>query len=513
MIGRGRLRLWAWRVARALLVVCIALPLPDPIGPGIQAIRFSPNPIASDGYVYRYPAMAEASDVVTDGNATGSLHDAQPGLDVVRAAFDLLRAKYVQPIDAGSLIDAARGPDRIGGEGGTTRGLGATPSTGSVDSLWNTFASGYPASVLGVPDGTNPAHVAVRRMTQSLDDCHTSFSSNYERDASALQRSTAYGGIGIAVRSQTSFAPPPPGPVVTQVFANGPASRSGLRIGDAIVAVDGVPVGDVGGSLTERILGLPGTPVNLTIDRPVAKSPLEITVVRGEVVAPLVEARVAPIDGIGLVGIVRLQKFAQPAFGPFADAVNRMRDQGISAWVVDLRENSGGDVGLFVRIASLFISAGPLAHTVAREGTPRTIWATSDLQSGAEEPAMPRLVDGMPVAVLVGRNTASAAELLAGDFEDYRIGRLFGETTAGCFGTSRIYRLPDGSGVWLTVSALRTGIGHRDVHRVGLEPAVTVLRTRNDLASGRDPVFEEAVEWLRLRVAAPSARSNVFQAR
>lgn len=107
----------------------------------------------------------------------------------------------------------------------------------------------------------------------------------------------------------------------------------------------------------------------------------------------------------------------------------------------------------------------------------------------------------MPVAVLVGRNTASAAELLAGDLEDYRIGRLFGETTAGCFGTSRIYRLPDGSGVWITVSALQTGIGHRDVHRVGLEPAVTVLRTRADMASGRDPVVDRAVEWLRSRVA------------
>ena len=301
--------------------------------------------------------------------------------------------------------------------------------------------------------------------------------------------------------------------MVTQVFANGPASKSGLHIGDAILTVDGVTVNDVAGSLTERIRGLPGTPVSLTIDRPGAKGPLEITVVRGEVVAPLVDARIIPTDGIGMVGIVRLQTFAQPAFGPFADAINRMRDQGVRAWVVDLRENGGGDVGLFVRIASLFISGGPLAHTVAREGTPRTIWATSDLQSGADGPATPRLVDGMPVAVLVGRNTASAAELLAGDLEDYRIGRLFGETTAGCFGTSRIYRLPDGSGVWITVSALQTGIGHRDVHRVGLEPAVTVLRTRADMASGRDPVVDRAVEWLRTRVAAPVTTSHVFQAR
>lgn len=499
MIGGGRLGHWVWRVTRVLLVAGITFHMSVPFATFLNA--------------YRPVPLAEASGVFPDAPATGPFQEAQPGLEVVRAAFDLLRARYVLPIEPVVLIDAARGPDRSGGEGGTTRGPGTSPATASVEALWDSFASGYPASVLAVPDGANPAHVAVRRMTQSLDDCHTSFSSNYERDSSALQRSDPYGGIGVVVRSQMSFVPLPPGPVVTQVFANGPASKSGLHIGDAILAVDGVAVSTFGGSLTERIRGEPGTPVNLTIDRPGANSPLGITVVRGAVVAPLVDARIIPADGIGPVGIVRLQTFAQPAIGPFSDAVNRMRDQGVRAWVVDLRENGGGDVGIFVRIASLFISEGPLANTVAREGTPRTIWATSDGQSTAAGAATTRLVDGMPVAILVGRNTASAAELLAGDLEDYRIGHLFGETTAGCFGTSRIYRLPDGSGVWITVSTLQTGIRHRDVHRVGLEPAVTVLRTRDDMASGHDPVVDRAVAWLRTRVAALVTTSNGFQAR
>ena len=499
MIGGGRLGHWVWRVTRVLLVAGITVQMFLPVATSLDA--------------YRYSAPAEASEVLPDGSAPGPFQEAEPGLEVVRAAFDLLRARYVLPIEAGSLVDAARGPDRTGSDGGTTRGPGPSPAPASVEALWESFASGYPASVLAVPEGANPAHVAVRRMTQSLDDCHTSFSSNYERDSSALQRSDPYGGIGVVVRSQMSFVPQPPGPVVTQVFANGPASKSGLHVGDAILAVDGVTVSAVGGSLTERIRGEPGTPVNLTIDRPGVKSPLGITVVRGAVVAPLVDARIIPAHGIGPVGIVRLQAFAQPAIGPFSDAINRMRDQGVRAWVVDLRENGGGDVGIFVRIASLFISAGPLAQTVARDGAPRTIWANSDWQSFADGPSTTRLVDGMPVAILVGRNTASAAELLAGDLEDYRIGHLFGETTAGCFGTSRIYRLPDGSGVWITVSTLQTGIGHRDVHRVGLEPAVAVLRTRDDMASGHDPVVDRAVEWLRTRVAALVMTNNGFQAR
>lgn len=129
VIGRGRTGHWAWHVALALIVLAFALTPPNPAGLRVFAI-----PVAQDGYAVRYLPAAEAAEAVPDGFASGPIHESQPGLEVVRAAFDLLRARYVQPIDAGSLIEAARGPERTGGEEGTPRGSGASPSAGSADS-------------------------------------------------------------------------------------------------------------------------------------------------------------------------------------------------------------------------------------------------------------------------------------------------------------------------------------------------------------------------------------------
>ena len=98
--------------------------------------------------------------------------------------------------------------------------------------------------------------------------------------------------------------------------------------------------------------------------------------------------------------------------------------------------------------------------------------------------------------MLVDRQSASAAELLAADLQEYGAARLFGSTTAGCFGTSRLFRLPDGSGLWLTVSALQSGLARRDVHRVGLDPDEAVGRTRSELASGVDGPLARALAWV-----------------
>jgi C-terminal processing protease CtpA/Prc len=114
---------------------------------------------------------------------------------------------------------------------------------------------------------------------------------------------------------------------------------------------------------------------------------------------------------------------------------------------------------------------------------------------------------------LVNGETASAAELLAGDFGDFGVGRLFGERTAGCFGTSRLFRLPDGSGVWITVSALQTGVARRDVHRAGLAPADPVALRRDDLAAGRDGVVDASLAWLQARLAITNGDPRVVTVR
>ena len=449
------------------------------------------------------PGTTSTPGVVTTPTVVALPATPVPALDVVRAAFDLLRQRYVVAVPPESLLAAARrvdgSPDRADAR--------ADASGADVETVWQAFAAGFSDLVREVPPGANPAHVAVRRMTASLDDCHTSFTPDHARDAGALARVEPYGGIGAVIREPRRFDPLPPGPVVVQVFERSPAASAGLRPGDSVIAVDNVEAGSIPGPLTERVRGSPVSTVRLRVDRPGLPSPVELSIERGAVTVPLVAYRRVDVVGVGPVGLVRLRSFAQPAVAPMEEAVAVLRGESVRAWVLDLRENGGGDLGVFERVASLFLS-GPLAVTVERDGAPRTMTSRGSTPTGA-----PDSLDRLPVALLVNGETASAAELLAGDFDDYGFGRLFGERTAGCFGTSRLFRLPDGSGVWITVSALQTGVARRDVHRAGLAPSIPVALRRADLAAGRDGVVDASLAWLQERLATTDGDPRVVTVR
>lgn len=333
-------------------------------------------------------------------------------------------------------------------------------------------------------------------MARSVDDCHTRFAPDYAQEMGSLRGSERYGGIGASILEPQLIDPPPPGPVVVYLIENGPAMRAGLRTGDAVLAVDGTPAAGLASSrLAERVRGTPGTSVRLWIERPGEPAPLEIVVVRETVQVALVEARALGQPGGATVGYVRLRSFAGPSVAEVRGALERLRDEGAALWVLDLRDNPGGDLVTFRRIASSLIREGTLAVTTDRNGTVARL--------PADGRAFVPFVQ--PLAVLVDGRSASAAELLAADLQEYGAARLFGTTTAGCFGTAQAFPLPDGSALWLTVSTLKSGLAERDMHKVGIIPDEEVQRSRSDLAAGRDPQLARAVGWLLCPLCAPEA--------
>jgi carboxyl-terminal processing protease len=335
-------------------------------------------------------------------------------------------------------------------------------------------------------------------MARSVDDCHTRFAPDYAQETGVLGRSEQYGGIGATIIEAQSIDPAAPGPVIVWLVENGPAMRAGLRIGDAVIAVDGMPASGVASSrLAERVRGTPGTNVRLRVERPGEAAPLEFAVGRELVQLPLVEARtLGQPDGI-TVGYVRVRSFVGPSVAEVRGALERLRAAGAGQWVLDLRDNSGGDLDTFRRIASNLIPQGTLAVTTDRSGKA----ARLPVDGRAFVPFV------QPLAVLVDGHSASAAELLAADLQDYGLARLFGTATAGCFGTSQPFPLPDGSALWLTVSTLKSGLAERDVHKVGVVPDEVVARSRSDLVAGQDPQLARAVAWLRCPTCAPDVEA------
>ena len=79
----------------------------------------------------------------------------------------------------------------------------------------------------------------------------------------------------------------------------------------------------------------------------------------------------------------------------------------------------------------------------------------------------------IPLVVLVNENSASSSEILAGAVKDLEAGTLVGTTTFGKGLVQRLFTLPDGSALNITIQRYYTPNG-TSIHEVGIEPHETV---------------------------------------
>ena len=322
------------------------------------------------------------------------------------------------------------------------------------------------------------AYGAVRGLLQAIGDPYASFQTPGERQAQREDYRGQFEGIGVYLELRDGRV------AVSAPIDDGPALRAGIRPGDVVLAIDGAST--AGMSLAEavaRIRGPAGTSVGLRIERPDAPAPVELAVEREEV--RLVSARgrmAAPA-----IGVLRIGRFHERTDEEVGDALGALERQGARALVIDLRSNGGGLMGSAGPVAGRFIPAGPVAWQVDGHG-----------EHYAYAPADGRPLNTWPIAVLVDRGTASAAEVVAAALRDAAGAPLVGERTFGKGSVQYLRELGDGAGITLTAARLVSPAG-TPFDGVGLDPDVAVGAPPTD---GTDPALEQAVQLLRPRLPA-----------
>lgn len=258
-----------------------------------------------------------------------------------------------------------------------------------------------------------------------------------------------YGGVGLVLSQEEGLA------VIREVFPGTPAGQAGLRPGDIIVAVDGVPVRGLSLDEVVRLIrGLPGTGVKLEVQR--EGRLLVHSLVREEVRPPTVAAAL-----LGEVGYLAIYSFNDQTPAQFREALAGLRAHNPRGFILDLRDNPGGLLEAAREVAAELLPAGPVVALRGRSGS-ETIFYN---ERGAAP--LPNLV------VLVNGGSASAAEILAGAIEDYGVGVLLGEPTFGKASVQTVFVLSDGSGLKITTGRYYTPRG-RSVNGTGLLPAIAV---------------------------------------
>lgn len=176
------------------------------------------------------------------------------------------------------------------------------------------------------------------------------------------------------------------------------------------------------------------------------------------------------------------QKYAKVA----EDFIHENRDK-IKGVVLDLRGNTGGDMGPMATAVSSLLPDGELVYYHYRSyDVPVTLknGVVSNAGTGGKS-LYPDEKLNVPVAILTDDMTASSGEALTLCFRGLENTRTFGAPTAGYTSVNMLYNMYDGAQMYLTVAfdKARTGEIFKET---SIEPDVAT-----------DSPLEAALEWLR----------------
>ena len=261
-----------------------------------------------------------------------------------------------------------------------------------------------------------------------------------------------FAGIGVEVYTTQAGEV-----VVSRVMAGQAAEQAGMKDGDVIIGVNGQDVrGKLVSEVTALVRGEADTEVTVTVLRRSTGETLEFTMQRVVVVMESVDSRMLQ-DKIGYISI---SSFKDNTYDQFKEALEELQAQGMEGLVLDLRDNLGGLVRSVYQIGEELLPEGTMVYTLDNKEN------REDLKCDGE------YLD-IPLVVLVNENSASASEILAGAVKDKEAGTLVGMQTFGKGLVQRLYTLPDGSGLNITIQKYYTPNGI-SIHGVGIAPDAEV---------------------------------------
>ncbi|KAJ3672090.1 hypothetical protein LUZ60_006811 [Juncus effusus] len=305
-------------------------------------------------------------------------------------------------------------------------------------------------------------YAAIKKMLSTLNDPFTRF---LEPEKFKSLRSGTKGaliGVGLSFAYPRGLNGSGSGFVVMSANPDAPAGKAGILPGDFILAINDVSTENMDiYDAADKLQGPEGSKVDLTIRT--GNETKHVILKRERVMRNPVKSTLCEINASGKesskVGYIKLTTFNQNASEAVKEAIEKLRNDNVKSFVLDLRNNSGGLFPQGIEIAKIWLEKGVIVYICDSKGV-RDIYeadGTSDFSVSE------------PLIVLVNKGTASASEILAGALKDNKRAVLYGEPTFGKGKIQSVFELSDGSGLAVTVARYETP-AHTDIDKVGIIP-------------------------------------------
>ena len=257
---------------------------------------------------------------------------------------------------------------------------------------------------------------SIEGMLETLDP-YTTFIPESEMENYKTVTTGQYGGVGMLIRDIDHVM------TITDISHNDPADKAGFRVGDMLMKIDGKWLtGKSEDEINEMLNGIPNTKFFITYLQANTKNEITRELTRETINIPNVPYY-GTIDDNNKTGYIRLSNFSINAGKEVKEALLWLKKTyQIESLIIDLRNNPGGLLLEAVEVVNLFVRRGQ--EVVSTRGR---IKQWDNIYFTRHEP-----VDTvMPLAVIVNRSSASAAEIVAGAMQDLDRGIIVGQRTFG----------------------------------------------------------------------------------
>ena len=349
---------------------------------------------------------------------------------------------------------------------GSMGGVHASSSDGSYRQLqvYSEVLSRVRSEYVEEPNIPKVTDGALHGLLESLDSNSSYLSADAYKSFKA-HKAEGKADIGAVVSKRFGYA------AVVAVLPGSPAEKAGIEATDIFEAIEGQSTREM--SLPEirnLISGTPGSVLNVQVVRARKAEPQKVSITRDVVGVPPVADKMME-DGIGYVKVEALTKGKTQEL---ASKIKSLEKSGAKKILLDLRYCAEGDENEGISAANLFLNHGTITYLQGQK-YPR--------QAFNAEPS--KAITNLPIAVLVNRGTAGAAEIVAGAVLENARGDVVGDKTFGDGSVQKTLELPDGGALILSVAKYYSPSG-KAIQDTAITPNVQVADAVDDAVSPDD---------------------------
>jgi carboxyl-terminal processing protease len=236
---------------------------------------------------------------------------------------------------------------------------------------------------------------------------------------------------------------------VIKPVENGPSAKAGIKPGDRILYADKTKLYGrklPNDSLFSKLKGEVGSDIELTIYRKSEGKKLKLKIKRDVIPLKSVDVALLLTDK---TGYIKINRFAETTYTEFMAGLSKLKKEGATSLIIDVRDNGGGYMEEAIAIADELLADKQLiVFTKNKNGNIDKTFAT---KKGSFEKGK--------LSVLINENSASASEILAGAIQDNDRGTIVGRRSFGKGLVQREMDFADGSAVRLTIARYYTPTG------------------------------------------------------